>query len=117
MVSEIKKTARKKAELHDVITPLLNSMFNEFKDLSKKKPDGAVSKGKINIVNRLLSKCKAILKDELSYEFLDLLNEDDVPQYSDIVLVLSQWEAAMEQFHDTYYGYNRDYGEHRWFIE
>ena len=110
-------TTVEKAELHDTIDPLLESMFNEFKELSKKKPDGVLNKGKIKIVNRLLSKCSDILKDEPSYEFLDLLNEDDVPQNSDVVLILSQWKAGMEQFHGTYYRVNRDTRSYEWFIE
>ena len=112
-----KKTERKKAELHDVLTPLLESMFNEFKDLSKKKPDGAVSKGKINIVNRLLSKCGELLKDEPAYEFLDLLSEDDIPQNSDVVLILSQWSIAMQQFFNAHCKYDEEIEANDWYVE
>lgn len=87
-----------KAELLTVIRPLLNAMFLEFKELSKKKPDGAVSKSKIKVVNRLLEKCINLLQNELSIEYLDLLDEDDFPQNSDIVLMLSQYRSAMNQF-------------------
>ena len=37
---------------------------------------------------------------------LDLLDEDDVPQNGDVVLMLSQYVAAMEQFHAVYFGWN-----------
>jgi hypothetical protein len=39
-------------------------------------------------------------------EFLDLLNEDDVPQLSDVTLILSQYVAAMEAFKRKYYGWD-----------
>ena len=81
-------------------------MYTEFKEFSKKKPDGAVNKAKIKIVNRLLEKCKEVLRDEMSSEYLDLLDEDDVPQNGDVVLMLSQYVAAMEQFHAVYFGWN-----------
>ena len=78
-------------------------MFNEFKELSKKKPDGAVNKTKIKIgVNRLLVKCKDVLQDEVAIDYLDIIDEDDLPQNSDIVLMLSQYNAAMDQYERMY---------------
>lgn len=107
-------TTKDKANIHDTMMPLLQAMYGEFKDLSKKKPDAAISKSKINITNRLLEKIRLVLKDEVAIDFLDLLNEDDIPQTSDVTLILSQYVAAMEAFHDKYYGYNGS--EHTWFI-
>ena len=40
--------------------------------------------------------------------------EDEVPQNSDVVLMLSQYVAAMDQFHDTYYGWTGS--ENDWFL-
>lgn len=108
-----KRTTAAKTANWEVATPLLKAMYGEFKELSKKKPEGAISKAKIEVVNRLLGKCREVLADEGSLEFLDLLNEDDVPQHSDVVLVLSQYVAAMEQFHSAYYGW--DGTDHTWF--
>ncbi len=106
MAHDRKVTVRERAEAWEVAEPLLKAMYTEFKELSKKKPDGAVGKAKIAVVNRLLEKCREVLANETSLSFLDLLNEDDVPQHSDVVLMLSQYVAAMEQFHDMYYGWN-----------
>ncbi len=96
-------TTKEKVEIYITIAPLLEAMFNEFKELSKKKPDGAVNKNKIKIVNRLLVKCKDLLQDENVIDYLDIIDEDDVPQNSDIVLMLSQYNAAMEQYLAKYY--------------
>jgi hypothetical protein len=83
--------------------PLLRAMYSEFKDLSKKKPDGAVSKKKIAVVNRLAEKCREVVATEDSLDFLDVLDEDDVPQNSDVALLLSQYRAALRAFRDTYH--------------
>ena len=88
-------------------------MYNEFKELAKKKPDAVVSKQKIKVVNRLLESCRTILEEEESLGFLDLLDEDDVPQHSDVTLMLSQYVAAMGAFHDEHHGW--DGKEHKWF--
>ncbi|EAA7200966.1 hypothetical protein KCE62_000978 [Salmonella enterica subsp. enterica serovar Newport] len=108
-------TSQDKAKTHDTTTPLLKAMYFEFKEISKKKPDSAISKGKIKIVNRLLEKVKTVLEDEESIIFLDLLDEDDVPQASDVTLILSQYVAAMDAFREKHYGW--DGSTHDWFIE
>lgn len=108
-------TTKEKARTHDTMTPLLQAMYTEFKELSKKKPDSAVSKSKIKIVNRLLERVKTILSDEESIEFLDMLDEDDVPQASDVTLILSQYVAAMDAFRGKHYGW--DGSNHAWFIK
>jgi len=108
-------TTTDKASTHDTIMPLLESMYTEFKELAKKKPDAAVNKSKIAIANRLLTKVRVVLKEEESIDFLDLLDEDDIPQASDVTLMLSQYVAAMTAFHKKYYGWNGS--EYIWFIK
>ena len=109
-------TTTEKAHTHDTVMPLLEAMYSEFKELSKKKPDAAVSKSKIKIVNRLLDKiCNVILLDDESIHFLDIIDEDEVPQASDITLILSQYVAAMKSFYGKHYGWNG--ASHDWFVK
>lgn len=108
-------TTNEKAKTHDAMMPLLVAMYSEFKELSKKKPDSAVSKSKIKIVNRLLERVRVVLSDEESIGFLDLLDEDDVPQASDVTLILSQYDAAMDAFRKKHHGW--DGSNHIWFIK
>lgn len=68
-----KYTSEEKAELHELVMPLLNAMQEEFKELSKKKPDAVLSKNKLQVVNRLLESCQKVLESEKSLQFLDLL--------------------------------------------
>lgn len=108
------KTTLAKTEDFDVTRPLLQSMYDEFKELSKKKPEAALGKSKVKIVNRLLEGVRDVLTGEASMGFLDMLDEDDIPQNSDVVLMLSQYVAAMNAFKDRYYGYNGK--EYTWFV-
>ena len=84
-----------KVDLFEVLFPLLRAMYEEFKELSKKKPEGALNKQKVFTVNRLLVKCKQLLEGEPSIEFLDQLDDVAMPQNSDVVLSLSQYVTAM----------------------
>src|SRR5437867_860421 len=86
----------------ETLRPLLQAMFVEFKELSRKKPDGVLNKRKVAIVNRLLKDVLFILEDEPTRPYLDLLDEDDLPQNSDVLLMLSQFDAALDAFYDRY---------------
>lgn len=115
MKENLPTTTSDKVSIYETTMPLLQAMYDEFKELSKKKPDAAVSKSKINIANRLLTKIRAVLSDEESIDFLDLLDEEDIPQVSDVTLIFSQYVAAMKAFHKKYYKW--DGLEHRWIIK
>ena len=112
-----RRTTTTKTDSYDVVMPLLKAMYEELKAFSKKKPDGAVGKNKILIINRILEECRSVLKSEASLKFLDLLDEADFPQNSDVTLILSQYVVAMEQFKDTYYVYDEFLGGWTWVIE
>ena len=103
-------------EKHDNLMPLLQSMLGEFQELSKKKPDSALNKRKVEIVNRLLREVHEILQGEPTSTYLDLLDEDDLPQNSDAVLILSQTVAAMERFREKYYRYSRRHEGLAWIV-
>jgi len=111
--SNQKHTTSDKSNLYETVKPLLVAMYEEFKELSKKKPDSVLSISKVKIVNRLLESCREVLNDEQSIQFLDLIDEDNIPQNSDVVLMLSQYVAAMGEFRSTYYGW--DGIEYKWF--
>ena len=107
-------TTQERANKHDDMMPLLNAMFREFQDLAKKKPDGALNKRKVDMVNRLLRTIHEIVEGETSHSYLDLLNEDELPQNSDVVLILGQAVAAMNAFRSKYHGF--DGIAHAWAI-
>jgi hypothetical protein len=100
------RTTKQAASEFEVIMPLLEAMFSEFKEFSRKKPDAAIGKAKIAVVNRLLERAKVVLANEASARFLDLLDEQQVPLNSDVALMLSQWVAAMHAFRGRYFGWD-----------
>jgi hypothetical protein len=107
-------TTSEKGNIYGVIMPLLKAMHLEFKELSKKKPDSVLSVNKVKIVNRLLDSCREVLELEKSLQFLDLIDEDSIPQNSDVVLMLSQYVAAMNQYYSNYYVW--DGVKHSWHV-
>lgn len=46
------------------------------------------------------------LGDEPSAKYLDLVDDENLPQYSDVVLILSQYVAAMKSYHGKYHRFH-----------
>jgi len=85
------------------------------KEFSKKKPEELLNKFKVTNVNRVLIQIKEIMKNEPTNDFLDLLDEDSLPSNSDSILIIGQFQAAMEQFRSKYYRkYSTVYGHEVW---
>lgn len=103
------------AATYDRLVPMLEAAHREMTELSKKKQDGVVNSLKITMLNRLLAELSKVIEKDPSHSFVDMLDEETLPQNSDAVLVLSQWQAALKQYKNRHYGYDSSNGEHRWF--
>ena len=91
---------------YELLFPLLTGVYNEMQELSKKKPDTPLNTFKVKSINRILEPSKEMFKKENMYSFLDILDVDDIPTNSDVVLVLSQYMKSMNIFHNKYYYYD-----------
>lgn len=100
-----------------LLFPLLIAMRNEYTELTKKKPDATLSKLKVKIVNRLLNDILTlVVKDDDAKKYLDLLDDDDLPQFSDVVIILSQYVSIMTRIRKNS-TYKDDGGEEHWIAE
>lgn len=90
-------------EKFEMLDKLVDSIYLEMKEFSKKKPDEPLNKFKVKSVNRVLEQVKDILSNEPTLEFLDLLDDQTLPSNSDSILILGQFMAAMKQFHSKYW--------------
>ena len=110
-------TTKEKVAAYETTEPLLEALYKEIQDLSKKKPDGTLNQTKVKMINRLLQDIQSFLKDEPDNKYLDLLEDESLPQYSDVTLILSQWSSSVKKFHEKYYGWDARAGESRWFVK
>jgi hypothetical protein len=103
------------AATYERLVPMLVAAHHEMSELSKKKQDGPVNALKIRNINRVLTELWKLLEKDPSRDFVELVDEDTLPQNSDVVLLLSQWRAALTQYKDRYFGHDRDQKLLRWF--
>lgn len=95
---------KKIIEDYDLYREMLRSLAIEVRELSKKKQEGTLNLTKVRMINRILTPLKEeILMKEPSAKFLDLLDESILPSNSDAVLIISQYESAIDNFKETYY--------------
>jgi len=76
----------------------LISIYEEISILSKKNPNDALNKFKLKFINDILVKCNDYLDVTYRpYEDFDQFEEDDIPQNSDVVFILSQYIQCFEK--------------------
>lgn len=95
----------------------MDALYQEIQGLCKKKPDVTLSSGKVKLINRLLEDLRTVLENEPGLKYLDLLDNDSLPQNSDVVLILSQYVAAMNTFYSDYHRWDERAGTHHWFAD
>jgi hypothetical protein len=99
--------------VYNSATPMFFGLLREVKALSGKKPDATLSKNKVKIVNRVLEDLLTILKKEPSGQYLELLDDDALPQISDALLTMVQFEAALRSFRSRYTA-SSGFGKSHW---
>jgi hypothetical protein len=90
----------------------LIEMYKEISDMSKKKPDNPVNKFKLKLINQIVTNANKILGETYKpFDDFELFDEDDLPTNSDITVMLSQYQNAMEKFRCN----NINENSHDWF--
>lgn len=73
-------------------------LYEEMSILSKKSPNDAVNKFKLKFINRQLGESNELLAERYRpFDEFEIFSEDDMPQNSDVVFILSQYLQCMEK--------------------
>ena len=86
-----------------MLRELVTGLYDEMKDFAKKSANETLNEFKIKSLNRVLSPLKELMKDQPTALFLDVLDESSLPTNSDVVIILSQYLIAMQNYEDRYY--------------
>lgn len=90
-------------ETYQSSKPIFEGLFKEIRELSRKKPDATMSAAKVKMLNRVLIDLLQILKAEPAGKYLEALNDESLPQVSDAVLTMVQFESALKSFRSKYF--------------
>jgi len=76
----------------------LSGIYDEMSVLSKKSPSDATNMFKLRFINTLLAQSNDLLSEHYKpFKDFTEFNIDDVPQNSDVVLILSQYLQCFEK--------------------
>ena len=79
---------------------VFRALLHEVRELSRKKPDATLSKNKVKLINNVLVDLMGILEGEPEGKYLKILEEDDLPQVSDALMMMVQFDATLNAFRD-----------------
>ncbi|SRR5579871_1487352 len=76
----------------------LHSFLTEISELSSKKPNDPLNKFKLKFINGMLEGLNKLLGNARPFRDFKVFDVDDLPSNSDVILMLSQYTAAVFQF-------------------
>lgn len=113
---DLQSTTKEKVDAYNSFYEVFSHLYKELKVLGNKKPSDTLSASKVSIVNRLLQDIQDNMEGEPEHKYLDMLDDEALPQYSDAILILSQYEGALKGFKERYYRWDSTNLKDRWFI-
>ncbi|MDA9532819.1 hypothetical protein ACM42_31010 [Bradyrhizobium sp. CCBAU 25338] len=73
-----------------------------------------MSPAKVKLINRVLTDLLGFLKNEPEGKYLEELDSDTLPQVSDALLVMVQFDTALTKFSGRYQEYDSILHSHHW---
>ncbi|MBN3927321.1 hypothetical protein [Nostoc sp. NMS4] len=109
---------RKDVDEFKKLSVQLQSIYEELSVLSKKSPNDAVNKFKLNFINKLLNNSNEFLSQKYRpFEDFSEFDPDDTPQNSDVVLILSQYLQCFEKLRADNVKRQRQSGQWYWLVD
>ena len=91
------------SEVYGTYNTFFTGLYNEFKQLTRRKADDLVNRYKADSINRVLAPLKEMMKDEGYSELLGLIEADDDGEngmtYGDAMILLTQYKSALTKWH------------------
>jgi hypothetical protein len=123
-----KKIAAPDIPIFEVAEAKLKQFRKDFEKLSSKKQDGELTVFKLKLLNEVLEPLNTIIGDDYrpSKDFTLFDIAGSFPTYSDVYLILAQYETALERFrsdHHVTFAFSKDGSPYdtkritRWFTE
>ncbi|MAY77158.1 hypothetical protein [Citromicrobium sp. WPS32] len=105
---------------YETAIEVFKALLKEVRELSKKKPDATLSANKVKLVNAVLTDILTFLENEPEGKYLSPLEDEELPQVSDALMMMVQFEAGLAAFNKRYrkyISYGAFDGEHHWITE
>jgi hypothetical protein len=90
-------------ELYNKVYIQLKALHNEISLLSRKSPTEPLNIFKLKLINSVLEAANKLLGEKNKpFEQFIVFNEDDLPNNSDVAMVLSQYLGCMKELGESH---------------
>ena len=94
----------------------LESLYDELSVLSKKSPRDALNLFKLRLINQVIQQANCLLGSPYKpFSDFELFDEDEIPQNSDVVLMLAQYKQCLEKLKVD--NVKNNHGRWEWLID
>ena len=101
----------------EILQNFLVTLSKDMKEYAKKKPNEPINTYKVKKINKLLIEVKKLLENETTIDYLEILDEDILPSFSDTDIEVGQFNAAMDRYKKEHFGYDSYSLKDRWFTK
>jgi hypothetical protein len=102
-------TTNARVEIYESGIDVFLALLREVRELSKKKPDATLSSGKVTLINNVLDDMIIALEGEPQAKYITRIDDEELPQVSDALMMMAQFEAALINFKHRYYQFVSHY--------
>lgn len=114
-------TTTDSVKTYESATGVFTALLREVRELSKKKSDATLSGSKVKLINTVLNDLLSFLDCEPEGKYLHAIEDESLPQVSDALMMMVQFDAALDAFKERYYQYIEGdvftSGEYYWITE
>lgn len=97
-----------------IIYPMIKIIHDEMHILYTTKQDDVLNIFKFRVINKLIISAREILVTEPVLEYLEQLDEQVLPQNSDVIIILCQYIEALDQYKAKNNVYSSQSGSWQW---
>ena len=91
------------SEIYGTYSSFFTGLYNEFKQLTRRKADDRVNRYKADSINRVLAPLKELMRGEEYAELLGLIETDEDGTegmtYGDAMILMTQYKSALAKWH------------------
>lgn len=117
MKSRAKKLTPTEVHRFEKCEAQVQGLYTEIDQLAKKRPNDAVNKFKLKLINQALDLVNEILTDQYKpFSHFSSFDEDELPSNSDVALMLSQYLISLDNLRSDNVEYEDADAQWQWVV-
>ena len=96
-MTDEEKAYTRYSTLYERQTNFFEGLYNEFRQQTRRDPEGTVSAYKVEMINEILAPLKEMMKGEEYAGYLKLIEEENM-RNGDVMMLLAKYKSALKEY-------------------